>query len=642
MVNDAKDMWLCGPCNAKGTAFQLAAFLAGHDPSDKSKVLDWCREHGLMNGNGHSPATQASTIVDTYDYRDEHGTGLYQAVRLAPKSFRQRRPDGQGGHVWDMNGVRLVPYALERLVDSTPAVYVAEGEKDAERLWALGVPATCNVGGAGKWRDAYTQNLVTAAGVRHAYVLRDHDVPGHRHGIQVATSLHAAGVEVRMPSLSGLHDGPPATKHGRDVSNWLDAGHSADELRALAEATPIWTPDSLAAVFCRVDEGHYRFTLAGLEFTIDRLRRRWDELIGELTVRCDLPGARTVDGVLSVADFNLSNLRAREERSRYLEKRANVRDLDWAGLLEELVQRVQTAERAGQPAVSLRSLPRPIADDTIEIDGLRLIDRHPMILFGDGGAAKSYLALYLAGRLALLGIRTALFDWELAGEDHRDRLERLFGADMPDILYVRCNRPLVHEADRLRRIVRDADIGYAFYDSIAFACDGPPEAAEVAGRYFQAVRQIAVGSLHVAHVSKADGADQKPFGSTFWANGARATWNVKLADSLPGGNQITIGLYNRKANLGGLKPPIGFEITFESNQALIRRVNVADNADLAGHLSVRQRMAHLLRRGAMSPDVVADEIQADVETIKRTVRRYKQQFTVIPGGHVALCERRAS
>ena len=90
MVNDAKDMWLCGPCNAKGTAFQLAAFLAGHDPSDKSKVLDWCREHGLMNGNGHSPATQASTIVDTYDYRDEHGTGLYQAWLGAPKSFRQR------------------------------------------------------------------------------------------------------------------------------------------------------------------------------------------------------------------------------------------------------------------------------------------------------------------------------------------------------------------------------------------------------------------------------------------------------------------------------------------------------------------------------------------------------------------------
>ena len=477
--------------------------------------------------------------------------------------------------------------------------------------------------------------------MRHAYVLRDHDVPGHRHGIQVATSLHAAGVEVRMPSLSGLHDGPPATKHGRDVSNWLDAGHSADELRALAEATPIWTPDSLAAVFCRVDEGHYRFTLAGLEFTIDRGRRRWDELIGELTVRCDLPGARTVDGVLSVADFNLSNLRAREERGMSRSARTCA---IWIGLGSS-----RSSSSGSKPPSALDSRPcrfgrcrGPIADDTIEIDGLRLIDRHPMILFGDGGAAKSYLALYLAGRLALLGIRTALFDWELAGEDHRDRLERLFGADMPDILYVRCNRPLVHEADRLRRIVRDADIGYAFYDSIAFACDGPPEAAEVAGRYFQAVRQIAVGSLHVAHVSKADGADQKPFGSTFWANGARATWNVKLADSLPGGNQITIGLYNRKANLGGLKPPIGFEITFESNQALIRRVNVADNADLAGHLSVRQRMAHLLRRGAMSPDVVADEIQADVETIKRTVRRYKQQFTVIPGGHVALCERRAS
>jgi hypothetical protein len=402
--------------------------------------------------------------------------------------------------------------------------------------------------------------------------------------------------------------------------------------------------DDAPREFKRLDEGRYRLTLPGLgiEFTVDRLRRRFDELTGELTVRCELAGARTFNGVLSVADLNLSRSRDRRERAQHLASRAKAKDLDWEGLLEEFVQRVLVADRDGQPAVSLRDLPRSGAGDSIHIEGLTLIDRHPIILFGDGGSAKSYLALYLAGRLSMLGVRPALFDWELGGEDHRDRLERLFGPNMPDIRYVRCERPLTYEVDRLRRVVCDNGIGYAVFDSIAFACDGPPEAAEVAGRYFQAVRQIGLGSLHLAHVSKAEGADQKPFGSTFWHAGARATWNVKLAETQPGGNQVAIGLYNRKANLGGLKPPSAFEITFTDDRTTFKRINVADVADLAGQLSVRQRMASLLRRGAMSPEALASEIDADAETVKRTARRYKQQFTVIPGGNLALLERRTS
>ncbi|MDP6374104.1 MAG: hypothetical protein QF634_16550, partial [Vicinamibacterales bacterium] len=267
---------------------------------------------------------------------------------------------------------------------------------------------------------------------------------------------------------------------------------------------------------------------------------------------------------------------------------------------------------------------------------------HPVIWFGDGGAAKSYLALYIAGRLEQRhGVRVGLFDWELAGEDHRERLERLFGAKLPGVRYARCNRPFVHELDRLRRIVRDEALDYVIFDSVAFACDGPPEAAEVAGRYFQSLRQLGiVGSLHIAHISKADGADQKPFGSAFWHNGARATWNVKLAETVTGGNQVNIGLYNRKANLGGLRPATGFEITFEAEQTTFKGVDVADVADLAGALSIYQRIRHLLRNGAMTPDDIATELDAKPDTVKRKIRRYKQKFTVLDGGRVGLAETR--
>jgi hypothetical protein len=292
-------------------------------------------------------------------------------------------------------------------------------------------------------------------------------------------------------------------------------GLDPDAADAEKEVRP--SGDVAVREFQRVDEGRYRMTLPGLgiEFGVDRLRRKWDELVGEMTVRCDLPGAMTHCGVLSVADLNLSNQRSRQERADYLAKRARTRDLDWTGFVEEFVQRVLTAERMGQPVVMLRDLPKPSPDGTHVIDGLPLLARHPLILFGDGGAAKSYLALYCAGRLDKLGLRVGLFDWELAGDDHRERLECLFGpSQMPALRYARCDKPLVHEVDRLRRIVVDERLDYVVLDSIAFACDGPPEAAETAGKYFRAIRQLGdVGSLHVAHVSKAEGADQKPFGS---------------------------------------------------------------------------------------------------------------------------------
>ena len=394
--------------------------------------------------------------------------------------------------------------------------------------------------------------------------------------------------------------------------------------------------------FRRVDEGRYRLDIPEINttFEVDRLRRERNQLYAELAVRCDLPGALTVDGnVLSIADVNLSSVRSRLERARYLQSRAQTQsgDIDWTGLLEELSQRVLAEERQGAPSTDLRSIPRPDPDDVLEVDGLTLPRRHPSIVFGDGGAAKSYLALYFLGRLAQGGMRVALFDWELAGEDHRDRLERLFGSDMPSITYVRCDRPLVSELDRLRRIGRDKTLDFAAFDSVAFACDGPPEAAEVAGRYFRSVRQLGgIGSMHIAHISKADGADHKPFGSTFWHNGARSTWFAKVAEATPDGRTIQLGLYHRKANLGALRSAVGFTITFSQEATAFRRVDLADVPDLAAKLSIRHRMALTLQGGAMSAPALAKEIDSNENTVRRTARRYRQQFTVLDGGFVGL------
>ena len=164
-------------------------------------------------------------------------------------------------------------------------------------------------------------------------------------------------------------------------------------------------------------------------------------------------------------------------------------------------------------------------------------------------------------------MRAGYADWELAGEDQRERLGQLFPGDMPGLLYVRCEKPMVYEAPRLRRIVRDERLDYLICDSISFALTGPAEAAEEAGKYFQAVRSLgSIGTLHVAHISKAEGAEKRPFGSAFWHNGARSTWFVKRAEGGADSSIVNIALYNRKSNLGPLKPAIGYEIDFDDDK----------------------------------------------------------------------------
>jgi hypothetical protein len=401
-----------------------------------------------------------------------------------------------------------------------------------------------------------------------------------------------------------------------------------------------------------VAEGVYRLTLSLFGIVLEADRLRWDrhELHGELSVACKIPGAHTVDGFLSRASFNFSSLTARTTLAKFLDARSNAADFDWLGFLEDISQRILVAERSGSPAVSLRDIARPDpCDSELIIHGLHVPRRHPSILFGDGGSAKSYLALYLAGLLSTLEINVGFFDWELAGEDHRDRLERLFGQEMPEIIYARCDRPLTHETDRLRRIVQERKLDFAFFDSVAFACDGPPESAEIAGQYFRAVRQLGpIGSMHLAHIPKAEGGDQKPFGSAFWHNGARATFFAKRAEDLtPDAVVVSVAIHPRKANLGPLRRSVGVEFTFGEHDTKFSTFDLASVPDLARGLSLGPRIVVFLRSGARTrAEIGAEFSDQKPDTVKRTINRWldAEHLTRLggsgPGELIGLASRR--
>lgn len=185
------------------------------------------------NGNGKHHGTSKPRIVAEYDYRDEQRELLYQALRYEPKDFRQRRPGPGGGWVWNLDEVRRVLYQLPELIAADPGewVLICEGEKDCDRLAAAGWVTTTNCGGAGKWRDEYSEHLRG----RRVAILPDNDKPGRDHAAKVAAALAGIAAEIRVVDLPGLPD-------KGDVSDWLDAGGTVEDLRRLVDQAPPWEP----------------------------------------------------------------------------------------------------------------------------------------------------------------------------------------------------------------------------------------------------------------------------------------------------------------------------------------------------------------------------------------------------------------
>lgn len=161
-----------------------------------------------------------------YIYRDQDGNPHLRVKRTADKQFYQQHWTGTDWQNGAPKGPKI-PYRLAELLEAEhDMVLIVEGEKDADRLASLGLMATTNAGGAGKW----TAELCEHFRGRDIYIIPDNDEAGEKHAALVADLLGSVAREVRIVRLPGL---PPKG----DVSDWLDGGGNAAELAKIMEAT---------------------------------------------------------------------------------------------------------------------------------------------------------------------------------------------------------------------------------------------------------------------------------------------------------------------------------------------------------------------------------------------------------------------
>ncbi len=203
----------------KGAGGRFRAQCPVHSDTRESLAVTWrdgkvllrcfagCRTSAVVNGLGlrmadlfSGPrASRGSQVpVACYAYADRDGVVLAEKVRLQPKSFRWRKPDGTAG----LGGVELPVYRLPALV-GVEEVLIVEGEKAADALADLGLVATCGPAGAGFWPVRFTTALADA-GARTVVVLPDNDRSGRRHAVNVARSCVEHGLTAKIVDLPNL------------------------------------------------------------------------------------------------------------------------------------------------------------------------------------------------------------------------------------------------------------------------------------------------------------------------------------------------------------------------------------------------------------------------------------------------------
>jgi len=210
------------PFNAKNNAYLHRRF--GKCPGG--------REHGQANNRPAGTRSPRLVLDTVHEYFDETRAFRLGVARFRdPKTFRQFVLGLDGKRVWSVKGVKPIPFKLPELL-ATPieqAVYIVEGEKDVLNLMAAGLVATCNPGGAGKWRDEYGRWFKG----RNVVIIRDNDEAGRAHGDQVARLLDGIAASIKILDLPGIPE-------KGDASDWLAAGGTAQQLQEMAAGIEAW------------------------------------------------------------------------------------------------------------------------------------------------------------------------------------------------------------------------------------------------------------------------------------------------------------------------------------------------------------------------------------------------------------------
>ena len=279
------------------------------------------------------------------------------------------------------------------------------------------------------------------------------------------------------------------------------------------------------------------------------------------------------------------------------------------------------------------------------------------LLYGDGGVAKSLLALALAVAVAedsgswlgrsVEGGPVLYLDFELDSEEQARRVYQLCrgkGMEKPpeDLLYMSAVGYTSREAfEAATEACEEHGVKLLVLDSHGVAMQGDAEAARDTIGFFvehiEPLRTLGVAVLIIDHQSKLQAGQnyqsKGAFGSVFKSNLARSVIQVEATERAEG--RLTVRLRQKKHNFGPLADPFGVKLSFSEEAVSLEPVELKA-AELAEEttLNAADRVKLALEDGPAYPWEIAEITGLAVKTVKNALTGLRKQEVVKPTGEV--------
>lgn len=388
---------------------------------------------------------------------------------------------------------------------------------------------------------------------------------------------------------------------------------------------------ALSAPNATYSDDLYRFHWPdyGIEALVERL-------VGERTdIRCEITIRSEHEGRLYSGHLLLMGPNSRRDVARSLSER--IKDFDWGGFLEQICLLSRDRFRQGEPVVELWSVP-PNTTARFLVEPY-VLEQAITILYGDGAAAKSSVALKWGVDVSLNYGPVLYLDWEDDATTHAERLRAICKGINLDpagaqVYYQRRASKIADSVRELRRLVVEKGIVLVVVDSLGMAA-GDPNNSDFLIEAVRACRALSVAVLAIHHLPKNALDKSKPFGSVYASNEARLTWLVEKAQE-EDADEFTILLTNNKSNRSRQFGKRAMRVAFENSTSGALEVLRVTNADAAQveafrvKLPLWRHIAALLGRPMTIQEInkalEADGRKVSDSNIRRAISENKNKF----------------
>jgi hypothetical protein len=286
-----------------------------------------------------------------------------------------------------------------------------------------------------------------------------------------------------------------------------------------------------------------------------------------------------------------------------------------------------------------------------------LLAAYVTLLYGDGGVAKSLLALALA--IAISGdsrkwlgrkvenCSVLYVDFELDAEEQTRRVYQLcrgLGLDCPpdDLLYMSALGFTARQAfEAALAVCEEHGIGLLVVDSYGIALQGDAEASrDVIGFHQEVVepfRAKGIAVLIIDHQSRLQAGQsyqsKGAFGSVFKTNLARSVIQAEATER--GEGTLTVRLRHKKHNFGPLAEPFAVKLSFSEEAVSLEAIELAA-AELAEEntLNAADRVKLTLENGPAYPWEITEHTGLALKTVRNVLTGLRKQGIVEPTGEV--------